>query len=494
VTEAEAALAAAERTLLDAEAAARLAVQEALAARLLFERRAGEAELRKAHRQEATSGLASESARLAAELEALDGAIEEGDAALAAARTACAESAAQLAAAAAELETLRNREVRVSAELESARARHQALVEEATHLAADLEHRRQERDAGAARLLALDAEHERQAAALGAGIGSDLARDLAAAEAAASEAAAGLQRAEAELERLEGERRWAEAGLAKANEAAALAEAEVGRQREAQAELEHETARRLGQPIDTALAALDDPEITAALASEPPAALETRLDRLKASRERLGAVNLRAALECAEITTEIERLESELKEIEAAVERLRRAIGTLNREARVRLESIFEDVDRHFRHLFQRLFGGGKAHLRLTNMDDPLNAGLELEAMPPGKKLQNIRLLSGGEKSLTALALVFAFFLTQPSPLCVLDEVDAALDDANVERFADLLEEMARDTETRFLIVTHHPLTMARMNRLFGVTMAERGVSKLVSVAFDEAERFKESA
>jgi len=188
------------------------------------------------------------------------------------------------------------------------------------------------------------------------------------------------------------------------------------------------------------------------------------------------------------------RLETDAAELRQAVERLQRAIGTLNREARTRLEGVFEDVDRHFRHLFQRLFGGGKAHLRLTNMDDPLNAGLELDAMPPGKKLQNIRLLSGGEKSLTALALVFAFFLTQPSPLCVLDEVDAALDDANVERFADLLEEMAKETKTRFLVVTHHPLTMARMHRLFGVTMAERGVSKLVSVAFDDAERFKESA
>jgi chromosome segregation protein len=303
-----------------------------------------------------------------------------------------------------------------------------------------------------------------------------------------------LAAAETELERLANERRRAEAGLADAKEAVALAEAERERQATAQAELEHETTRRLGQSIDLVLAAVNDPEISRALENEPPAALEARLDKLKTSRERLGAVNLRAAIECDELAAEIANLESEAAELEAAVERLRRAIATLNREACSRLEAVFDDVDRHFRHLFQRLFGGGKAHLRLVNMDDPLHAGLELEAMPPGKKLQNIRLLSGGEKSLTALALVFAFFLTQPSPLCVLDEVDAALDDANVERFVDLLDEMAKETRTRFLVVTHHPLTMARMHRLFGVTMAERGVSKLVSVAFDEAERFKESA
>jgi chromosome segregation protein len=491
---AEATLAQAESALREAEATERQAVQEALAARLLFERRAGEAELRKAHRQDATSGLANEAERLSAELEALDATIAADTEALAAAETARAGLQAMLAEATSRAETLRGRQVAVAAELENGTARLQALAEEAAHLESDLQHRQQERETAATRLEALRAEHDRQAAALAAASGGDLAQELATAERASGEAAAGLAAAEAELEKLAGERRWAEAGLAKGREAVALAEAEVERLREAQAELERETARRLGQPIEAVLAAVDDPEITQALTSEPPAALETRLDKLKASRERLGAVNLRAAIECEEITTEIARLEHEAAEIEAAVERLRRAIATLNREARTRLESIFEDVDRHFRQLFQRLFGGGKAHLRLTNMDDPLNAGLELEAMPPGKKLQNIRLLSGGEKSLTALALVFAFFLTQPSPLCVLDEVDAALDDANVERFADLLEEMAKETRTRFLVVTHHPLTMARMNRLFGVTMAERGVSKLVSVAFDEAERFKESA
>jgi chromosome segregation protein len=491
---AETALATAEAALRAAETEERQAVQDALAARLLFERRAGEAELRKAHRLDAASGLTGEAERLSAELETLDDAIATDTEALAAAAATLTGLQATLAEAASRAEELRGRKLAIAAELENGTARLQALAEEGAHLEADLRQRQQEHEAAAARLEALTAEHDRQAAALDESAGGELARELADAERASAETVAALAVAEAELERLAGERRWAEAGLAKAREAVALAEAEVERQRETQAELERETTRRLGQPIEAVLAAVDDPEITQALASEPPAALEARLDKLKASRERLGAVNLRAAIECAEIATEIARLENEAAEIETAVERLRRAIATLDREARTRLESIFEDVDRHFRQLFQRLFGGGKAHLRLTNMDDPLNAGLELEAMPPGKKLQNIRLLSGGEKSLTALALVFAFFLTQPSPLCVLDEVDAALDDANVERFADLLEEMAKETRTRFLVVTHHPLTMARMNRLFGVTMAERGVSKLVSVAFDEAERFKESA
>ncbi len=491
---AEAALAGAEQNLAAAEAAARQAAEAALAARLLFERRAGEAELRKAHRQEATGGLEAEATRLTAELEALDLAIAEDAAALDRARTTRAAAATQLAQAAAELESRRRRMLTVTAELDGAEARRQALAEEAAHLTEDLARRQAEQETGTSRLAALDAELARQEAALGDAAGEELAAKLTEAQAAATEASSALQAAETEVQRLDDERRRAAAGLAKANEAVALAEAEVDRLRATQADLERETTKRLGQPIDAVLAAVADPEITEALSLEPPAALEARLDKLKTSRERLGAVNLRASLECDEISAEIDRLEAEVLEIEAAVDRLRRAIGTLNREARTRLEAVFADVDRHFRQLFQRLFGGGKAHLRLVGMDDPLTAGLELDAMPPGKKLQNIRLLSGGEKSLTALALVFAFFLTQPSPLCVLDEVDAALDDANVERFADLLEEMTRETDTRFIVVTHHPLTMARMNRLFGVTMAERGVSKLVSVTFDEAERFKESA
>ena len=154
----------------------------------------------------------------------------------------------------------------------------------------------------------------------------------------------------------------------------------------------------------------------------------------------------------------------------------------------------FKDVDRHFRELFSTLFGGGKAHLALTEAEDPLEAGLEVMASPPGKKLQTLSLLSGGEQALTAIAILFAVFLTNPAPVCVLDEVDAPLDDANVERFCQLINEIAKDTSTKFLIVTHHRLTMARMDRLFGVTMSERGVSQLVSVDLKAAEQLREIA
>ena len=217
------------------------------------------------------------------------------------------------------------------------------------------------------------------------------------------------------------------------------------------------------------------------------AELEAELARLALARERLGPVNLRAIDEAAELSLRIQDLEAEQAELSGAIERLRRAISTLNREGRERLRAAFAKVEEHFEALFVRLFGGGRARLSLTDMEDPLAAGLELAASPPGKKLQSISLLSGGEKALTALALLFAVFLTRPSPLCVLDEVDAPLDDANVERLITLLEELSRATETRFIIVTHHPLTMARMHRLYGVTMAERGLSQLVSVDLDTA-------
>jgi chromosome segregation protein len=170
-----------------------------------------------------------------------------------------------------------------------------------------------------------------------------------------------------------------------------------------------------------------------------------------------------------------------------AIRRLRGAIGTLNQEGRERLVAAFDVVNGHFKDLFSTLFEGGNAELQLVESDDPLEAGLELMAQPPGKKPQTLTLLSGGEQALTALALIFAVFLTNPSPICVLDEVDAPLDDHNVERFCNLLHEMTGSTDTRFVIITHNPITMARMNRLFGVTMAERGVSQLVSVALDEA-------
>jgi chromosome segregation protein len=177
----------------------------------------------------------------------------------------------------------------------------------------------------------------------------------------------------------------------------------------------------------------------------------------------------------------------ERDELGQAVHRLRGSIGTLNREGRQRLLAAFEAVNGHFQQLFTTLFDGGSAHLELVDSDDPLEAGLEIMVQPPGKRLQSLTLLSGGEQALTAVALIFGLFLTNPAPICVLDEVDAPLDDANIERFCDLLDRMARDTDTRYLVVTHNAVTMSRMHRLFGVTMIERGISRLVSVDLQAA-------
>ena len=222
--------------------------------------------------------------------------------------------------------------------------------------------------------------------------------------------------------------------------------------------------------------------------------VEMRAQRLMRERDTMGPVNLRAEQELQELNEQVETLVSERDDLTKAIEKLRHAINELNREGRERLLSSFNEVDRHFQELFVRLFGGGRAHLRLTDSDDPLESGLEIMASPPGKRLQVLSLLSGGEQAMTALALLFAVFLTNPAPICVLDEVDAPLDDANVDRFCSMVEEMASSGDTRFLIITHHRMTMARMHRLFGVTMAEQGVSQLVSVNLQQAERFRETA
>ena len=224
---------------------------------------------------------------------------------------------------------------------------------------------------------------------------------------------------------------------------------------------------------------------------DPTAAAEDRarrkLDRLVKEREEMGPVNLRAELEAAEIEEQMAVIERERAEIGTAIAKLRGSIGHLNREGRERLSAVFAEVDRHFQTLFSRMFGGGRAHLALTGSDDVLEAGLEIYAQPPGKKLSALSLLSGGEQALTALSLIFAVFRCNPAPIAVLDEVDAPLDDANVDRFCNLLEDMVRDTGTRFLVVTHHSLTMSRMDRLYGVTMQERGISRLLSVDLGRA-------
>jgi chromosome segregation protein len=243
-----------------------------------------------------------------------------------------------------------------------------------------------------------------------------------------------------------------------------------------------------------------EPEQTAALAELNPgdelpdvSAIEERLDKLRRDRERLGAVNLRAEEELKEVETQHGTLVTERDDLVEAIKRLRQGIQSLNREARERLLASFEVVNGHFQRLFTSLFGGGSAELQLIESDDPLEAGLDILAKPPGKKPATLSLLSGGEQALTAMALIFAVFLTNPAPICVLDEVDAPLDDHNVDRFCDLLDEMTKLTETRFVIITHNPITMARMNRLFGVTMAERGVSQLVSVDLEGAVKIRDA-
>jgi chromosome segregation protein len=221
---------------------------------------------------------------------------------------------------------------------------------------------------------------------------------------------------------------------------------------------------------------------------------EARLDRLRRERERLGSVNLLAEQELREIEGQHNKLAAERDDLVEAIRRLRQGVHSLNQEARERLLASFANVNANFQKLFAELFGGGHAELKLIESDDPLEAGLEIMAQPPGKKQVTLSLLSGGEQALTALALIFAVFLTNPAPICVLDEVDAPLDDYNVERFCDLLDEMTRSTDTRFVIITHNPITMARMNRLYGVTMAERGVSQLVSVDLEAAVKIRDAA
>ncbi|MBX9590647.1 MAG: AAA family ATPase [Hyphomonadaceae bacterium] len=221
---------------------------------------------------------------------------------------------------------------------------------------------------------------------------------------------------------------------------------------------------------------------------------DTQLVRLKADRERLGGVNLQADEDLTGLTEQFDGMNKEKVDVEEAIAKLRAGISQINTEGLSRLQTAFDAVDAHFRTLFTTLFGGGEAKLEMIEAEDPLEGGLEIIAKPPGKKPATLSLLSGGEQSLTAMALIFAVFLTNPSPICVLDEVDAPLDDANVDRFCTLLEKMSADTATRFLVITHHPMTMSRMNRLFGVTMAEKGVSQLVSVDLETAQKFTVAA
>ncbi|MGY6636263.1 MAG: chromosome segregation SMC family protein [Erythrobacter sp.] len=335
---------------------------------------------------------------------------------------------------------------------------------------------------------------------------AEIAEERAIHEAKPPALVAEIEAGEATRTRLGEELRAAEAVMRAAEEAERAAAAALAGRTEALAEAREERATLAARAENQELRRSEMARISGERFQCPPPLLSEKfgfaeselreavaesaeLERLTAARERIGPVNLVAADELARIEGELGSNASEQAELTEAIARLRGSIGSLNREGRERLRAAFEEVDGHFRVLFTRLFEGGQAHLALVDSDDPLEAGLEIYAQPPGKRLQSLSLLSGGEQALTATALIFALFLTNPAPICVLDEVDAPLDDANVERFCDLLESMVATTATRYLIVTHNAVTMSRMHRLFGVTMAEKGVSRLVSVDLGEAER-----
>ena len=403
-----------------------------------------------------------------------------------------AEAAAHRAALAERRSELRARQDAVDALMREAgqrRRRLAAIAEEAggwtdraaraADRIAELDRRSAEAEAERRTLAAQPAEIETKRARL---------RDqIVAAEHAQKQAADRV--AEAETRQIEADRAvtTAQAALGQAREARVRAEAEIAAARTAVDGLRERASERLGsQPDGLAAIAGIDP------AADPPdlAAAEARLDRLTRERDAMGPVNLRAETEAEELDAQIAGLLRERSDLTTAIQRLRQAISSLNREARERLLGSFDTVNGHFGTLFTRLFGGGDAHLRLTDTEDPLDAGLEIFASPPGKRLQTLSLLSGGEQALTAIALLFAVFLTNPAPICVLDEVDAPLDDANVDRFCGLLDDLAGSQQTRFLVVTHHRMTMARAHRLFGVTMPEQGVSQLVAVDLERARRF----
>ena len=309
---------------------------------------------------------------------------------------------------------------------------------------------------------------------------------VAAAEAARSEAADARATAESALADADRIAKAADAALSQAREERAAAEA---RTESATLRL-NELRTRIRDELDAGPEELAERAELKDNADVPPLdQAEEKVEKLKREREQLGGVNLRAEEEAAEHEQRQQTLQADRADLDGAIQRLRRGIQNLNKEGRERLLASFEKVNANFERLFKELFQGGEARLTFTESEDPLEAGLEILAKPPGKKLTTLSLLSGGEQALTAISLIFAVFLVNPAPICVLDEVDAPLDDANVDRFCRLLDEMTRLSDTRFLIISHHALTMSRMDRLFGVTMAERGVSQLVSVTLNEVER-----
>jgi chromosome segregation protein len=303
---------------------------------------------------------------------------------------------------------------------------------------------------------------------------------LAEAETEYKTAAERLRKAEAEARAAEKASRTAETAQALARENLVRAEAGLEAANHAWGTVAERVLERLG--ANPAF-----PEIAGEPSQEAEEKARRRFERLSKERDEMGPVNLRAEIESEEITRQIDLIDREKGDIVSAIAKLRGSVGHLNREGRERLSAAFAEIDQNFQAFYGRMFGGGRAHLALVGSDDPLEAGLEIFAQPPGKKLSTLSLLSGGEQALTALSLIFAVFRSNPAPLAVLDEVDAPLDDANVERLCTLLNEVVRETGTRFMVVTHHHHTMARMDRLYGVTMMERGVSRLLSVDLNRA-------
>ncbi|MEJ2026491.1 MAG: chromosome segregation protein SMC, partial [Limibacillus sp.] len=445
----------------EAERAAREAQRAAY--RALSEKRETETRL-----TQQAGALAQRLAGLSEQLERLEGEREEAAAALAEARKEYAELP--------DLAAERNRAGELRSELAEAKARNSEALAAVNRLAA----------AVTAELETLEVQPddlvERREA---------LSEKVSTAEAARREAADHLALGESAQIEADKAVKAAEAELGEAREQRVRAEGQVEQAEIALKTLEERVRERLECGLEEALELAEhDPSQDL----PPRHDLVSRTERLTRERENIGPVNLRAEAEAEEMQKQIDELQAERDDLIAAISRLRQGISSLNKEGRERLLKAFETVNEHFQELFVRLFGGGRAHLALTEAEDPLDAGLEIFASPPGKRLQVMSLLSGGEQALTALSLLFACFLTNPAPICVLDEVDAPLDDANVDRFCTLVQELSRSTETRFLVVTHHRMTMARVDRLYGVTMAERGVSQLVSVDLGQAEEMRETA
>jgi len=310
------------------------------------------------------------------------------------------------------------------------------------------------------------------------------------AETKRQEAADVLISAETTSNDLSRDLRAAETAMSDAKEARAMAQADVNTTQHTQNGIEATITEKFSCTPEELVAKL---ELVVAELGDI-SALQGKLERLLRERDNMGPVNLRAEVEAQEITDKMGSMSTERDDLVAAISKLREGIATLNKEARTRLLSAFDVVNAHFQKLFTRLFNGGSAYLKLIEAEDPLESGLEIYAQPPGKKTSVLSLLSGGEQTLTSIALIFGMFLTNPAPICVLDEVDAPLDESNVDRYCTLLEDLAKDGKTRFMVITHHRMTMARMDRLYGVTMSEKGVSQLVSVDLKQHELQLEEA